>query len=100
MNKCIGETLYVFIGDIVSILSCSDYPDCTRVHILPFKDTFEGLSGDPFNKFLKPYFASTHLVVAVAVVAVAVVAVAVVAVVFIAVTDRPSGIDPPLWHFR
>jgi hypothetical protein len=60
MNKCIRENLYDFLGDITSITSCSNLPDCTRVAILQFKDTVEGLSGDLFHTFVKRYFASTY----------------------------------------
>jgi transitional endoplasmic reticulum ATPase len=59
MNKCIRKSLDVFLGDIVRIFSCSDCPDCTRVAILPSTDTVEGLSGDLFDTFLKPYFPWT-----------------------------------------
>jgi transitional endoplasmic reticulum ATPase len=60
MNKCIQQNRYFFLGDIASIFSCSDCPTCTRVAILPFKDTVELLSGHLFDTFLKPFFASTY----------------------------------------
>jgi transitional endoplasmic reticulum ATPase len=59
MSKCILKNLYIFLGDIGCVFSCSNCPDCTRVAILPFKDTLEGLSGDLVDIVLKLYFAST-----------------------------------------
>jgi hypothetical protein len=43
MNNCIRKNLYAFLGDIISIVSGSDFPDCTRVAVLPFQNTTEGL---------------------------------------------------------
>ena len=59
MNKVIRKNLRVYLGDIVSVHSCDDCPYCEKVVILPFKDTIEGLTGDLFESFLKPYFEPT-----------------------------------------
>jgi hypothetical protein len=60
MNKSIRKKLYIFLGNTVNILSCSDCPACTRVAILPFKDIVEGLSDDLFDTILKPYIGSIY----------------------------------------
>jgi hypothetical protein len=66
MNKVARNNLRVKLGDIVSVHACNDIKYGKRVHILPFDDSVEGLSGNLFEVYLKPYFlegASTlHLV--------------------------------------
>lgn len=59
MNRVIRKNLAVYLGDVVSVHDCSDCPYCTRVCILPYKDTIEGIGDnvDYFESFLKPYFA-------------------------------------------
>lgn len=59
MNRVVRKNLRVYLGDIVSVHRCNDCPYCEKVVILPFKDTIEGLTGDLFESFLKPYFAPT-----------------------------------------
>jgi len=31
-----------------------------RIHVLPFEDTIEGISGNLFDAFLKPYFQEAY----------------------------------------
>ncbi|OHT07071.1 Cell division cycle protein 48 like protein [Tritrichomonas foetus] len=61
MNRVIRKNLNVYLGDVVSVHRVKDCPYCTKVCILPFKDTIEGLgeNTDFFESFLKPYFATT-----------------------------------------
>ena len=61
MNRVVRKNLNVYLGDIVSVHRVNDCPYCTKVCILPFKDTIEGLgeNTDYFESFLKPYFATT-----------------------------------------
>ena len=47
-------------GDIVSIHQCPDIPYGKRIHVLPIDDTVEGLTGDLFEPFLKPYFVEAY----------------------------------------
>eukprot|EP00511_Aplanochytrium_stocchinoi_P000113 CAMPEP_0204822790 /NCGR_PEP_ID=MMETSP1346-20131115/966_1 /ASSEMBLY_ACC=CAM_ASM_000771 /TAXON_ID=215587 /ORGANISM="Aplanochytrium stocchinoi, Strain GSBS06" /LENGTH=809 /DNA_ID=CAMNT_0051949185 /DNA_START=136 /DNA_END=2566 /DNA_ORIENTATION=- len=56
MNKTIRKNLKVKLGDVVTVLPCPDVPYATRVHILPFDDSMEGITGDFLETFLKPYF--------------------------------------------
>jgi len=56
MNKIVRKNLRVRLGDIVSINSCDDLPYLKKVHILPLDDTIEGVSGNLFDVYLKPYF--------------------------------------------
>lgn len=61
MNRVIRKNLNVYLGDVVSVHDCPDCPHCTRVSILPYKDTIEGLGEgfDYFELFLRPYFAQS-----------------------------------------
>ena len=56
MNKVARNNLRVKLGDMVNVHSCLDIKYGKRVHILPFDDSVEGLSGNLFEVYLKPYF--------------------------------------------
>jgi transitional endoplasmic reticulum ATPase len=60
MNKVIRTNLRVRLGDIVSIHPCPDVKYGKRVHVLPIDDTIEGLTGNIFETFLKPYFLEAY----------------------------------------
>ncbi|XP_049848480.1 transitional endoplasmic reticulum ATPase-like [Schistocerca gregaria] len=60
MNKIVRTNLRVRFGDIVSVTSCSEIKYGIRVHILPIDDTVEGISGNLFETFLKPYFLEAY----------------------------------------
>ena len=56
MNKVARNNLRVKLGDVVNVHQCLDIKYGKHVHILPFDDSIEGLSGNIFDVFLKPYF--------------------------------------------
>ena len=56
MNKVARNNLRVKLGDMVNVHACLDIKYGKRIHILPFDDSIEGLSGNPFDVYLKPYF--------------------------------------------
>jgi transitional endoplasmic reticulum ATPase len=58
MNKVIRKNLRVYLGDIVGVYNCPDCPYCEKLAVLPFQDTIEGITGDLFDIFLRPYFAA------------------------------------------
>lgn len=60
MNKIIRNNLRVRLGDIVSVHQCPDVKYGKRIHVLPIDDTIEGLSGNLFDLFLKPYFLEAY----------------------------------------
>lgn len=60
MNKVVRNNLRVRLGDIVSVHQCTDVKYGKRVHVLPVDDTVEGLSGNLFDLFLKPYFLEAY----------------------------------------
>lgn len=60
MNKCVRKNLRVKLGDFVHISQFDDISTAKKVHILPLDDTIEGLTGNIFEIFLKPYFLDAY----------------------------------------
>lgn len=60
MNKVVRNNIRVRLGDIVSIQPCPDVKYGVRIHVLPIDDTIEGLTGNLFETFLKPYFLEAY----------------------------------------
>jgi transitional endoplasmic reticulum ATPase len=60
MNKVVRNNLRVRLGDMVSVHQCPDVKYGKRVHVLPIDDTVEGISGNIFDLFLKPYFLEAY----------------------------------------
>lgn len=60
MNKVVRQNLRVRIGDVVSISACPDVQYGKRIHVLPIDDTVEGIEGNLFEVFLKPYFLEAY----------------------------------------
>jgi transitional endoplasmic reticulum ATPase len=60
MNKIVRNNLRVRLGDIVSVHQCPDVKYGKRIHVLPIDDTIEGLTGNLFDLYLKPYFLEAY----------------------------------------
>jgi transitional endoplasmic reticulum ATPase len=60
MNKVVRNNLRVRLGDIVSVNQCPEVKYGKRIHVLPVDDTIEGLSGNLFDTYLKPYFLEAY----------------------------------------
>jgi len=60
MNKVVRKNLRVHLGDMVLLHQCKDIKYGQRVHLLPVDDTIEGVTGDLFETFLKPYFKEAY----------------------------------------
>ncbi|KAL2459476.1 Cell division control protein 48-like protein E [Forsythia ovata] len=60
MNKVVRANLRVHLGDVVSVHQCPDVKYGKRVHILPIDDSIEGLTGNLFDVYLKPYFMDAY----------------------------------------
>jgi transitional endoplasmic reticulum ATPase len=60
MNKVVRKNLRVRLGDVVTITAKEDVAYCKKVHILPMDDTIEGVSGNLFEVYLKPYFLEAY----------------------------------------
>eukprot|EP00835_Amoeboradix_gromovi_P003820 NODE_268_length_12243_cov_0.338109.p2 type:complete len:742 gc:universal NODE_268_length_12243_cov_0.338109:10808-8583(-) len=60
MNRVVRKNLKVKLGDVVMVNACPDIKYGVRVHILPIEDTIEGITGNLFEVFLKPYFTEAY----------------------------------------
>eukprot|EP00882_Tetradesmus_deserticola_P002076 GHRQ01002224.1.p1 GENE.GHRQ01002224.1~~GHRQ01002224.1.p1 ORF type:complete len:447 (+),score=212.94 GHRQ01002224.1:162-1502(+) len=60
INKVVRKNLRVRLGDIVSVHQCTDVKYGKKVHVLPIDDTIEGITGNLFDVFLKPYFLEAY----------------------------------------
>ena len=57
MNKVVRRNLRVRIGDVVSVHAMpDDVPNATKIHVLPFADSIEGITGNITSTYLIPYF--------------------------------------------
>ncbi|KAL5487188.1 hypothetical protein EMCRGX_G019762 [Ephydatia muelleri] len=60
MNRVVRLNLHCRLGDIVSIAANPDIKYGKRVHVLPIDDTVQGITGNLFDVFLKPYFLEAY----------------------------------------
>ncbi|CAO3685627.1 unnamed protein product [Umbelopsis ramanniana] len=60
INKVVRNNLRIRLGDVVSIHPCPDIKYGKRIHVLPIDDTVEGLTGNLFETYLKPYFLEAY----------------------------------------
>ncbi|CDI74800.1 cell division protein 48, putative [Eimeria praecox] len=60
LNKVVRKNLRVRLGDIVHVSACADCPYGKRIHVLPLDDTIEGITGNLFEIYLKPYFMEAY----------------------------------------
>ncbi|XP_072173004.1 transitional endoplasmic reticulum ATPase [Diadema setosum] len=60
INRCVRTNLRVRLGDIVSVQACPDVKYGKRIHVLPIDDTVEGMTGNLFDVYLKPYFMEAY----------------------------------------
>ncbi|KAK1364845.1 AAA ATPase, CDC48 family [Heracleum sosnowskyi] len=60
MNKVVRSNVRVRLGDMVSVHQCGDIKYGKRVHVLPLDDTIEGITGNLFDAYLKPYFVDAY----------------------------------------
>ncbi|KAJ4972006.1 hypothetical protein NE237_005105 [Protea cynaroides] len=60
MNKVVRSNLRVRLGDVISVHHRPDVKYGKRVHILPVDDTIEGITGNLFDAYLKPYFLEAY----------------------------------------
>ena len=51
VETCLEEAAWV---------QCADVKYGKRIHVLPIDDTIEGLTGNLFDAFLKPYFLEAY----------------------------------------
>merc|ERR1712110_889852 len=58
--RVMRSNLRVRLGDVVVLSPCPDVKYGKRIHVLPIDDSIEGVSGDLFQVFLKPYFTEAY----------------------------------------
>lgn len=56
VNKVSRGNLKVKLGDVVTVNPAETVPDLQKIHVLPYQDTIEGLTGDIVQTYLIPYF--------------------------------------------
>ncbi len=44
----------------LDVVQCTDVKYGKRIHVLPIDDTVEGVTGNLFDAFLKPYFQDAY----------------------------------------
>jgi hypothetical protein len=54
------KNLAVELGDVVGIHILDNIPYGAKVSVLPFADSIEGITGDLFEVWLKPYFSQAY----------------------------------------
>lgn len=59
MNKVMRSNLKLRLGDLAIITPSTQTPNLSKIHILPYSDTIEGLTGDLAQTYLIPYFKDT-----------------------------------------
>jgi len=60
MGRVIRNNLRVRLSDVVSIQALPDVKYGKRIHVLPIDDTVEGLTGNLFDVYLRPYFLEAY----------------------------------------
>jgi transitional endoplasmic reticulum ATPase len=58
--QVVRKNLRVRLGDVVTINAEPDVPYGKRIHVLPLDDTIEGVTGNLFDVYLKPYFLEAY----------------------------------------
>ncbi|KAJ3217735.1 AAA ATPase cdc48 [Clydaea vesicula] len=60
LNKTVRANLNVRLGDVVQVHACTDIKYGKRIHVLPIDDTVDGVTGNLFDVYLKPYFVEAY----------------------------------------
>jgi len=61
ISRIVRRNIAVRLGDLVSVHAPPNgVPNGARIHVLPTADTVEGITGDLFNTYLKPYFLDAY----------------------------------------
>lgn len=55
-QKVTRKNLRLRLGDIVTVHEAPDVKYATVVHVLPFAEDLEGVTGETFETFLQPFF--------------------------------------------
>ncbi|KAI5692864.1 hypothetical protein M8J75_002585 [Diaphorina citri] len=60
MNRVMRNNLRVRLSDVVSLVPCPGIVYGKRIHVLPIDDSVQGLTGNLFEVYLKPYFLEAY----------------------------------------
>ncbi|KAJ2388977.1 AAA ATPase cdc48, partial [Coemansia sp. RSA 2559] len=60
LHRVARNNIRTRLGDIVSIHPLPNIGNGNRIHVLPIDDTIEGITGDLFEVYLKPYFLNSY----------------------------------------
>lgn len=60
INKVVRNNLRVRVGDMVTVRSAPQVPNLKKIHVLPYADTIEGLTGNITQAYLQPYFKDAN----------------------------------------
>ena len=60
MNKVVRKNLKLRLGDTVIVKPSTNTPNLSKIHILPFDDSVEGITGDLTQTYLIPYFKDAY----------------------------------------
>lgn len=52
INKVVWSNIRVRLGDLVTVKPAPEVPNLKKIHILPYKDTIEGLTGNIAHIYL------------------------------------------------
>ncbi|CAG8470926.1 10369_t:CDS:2 [Diversispora eburnea] len=59
-DTCDDTKVKINKGDVVAIHPCTEIKYGKRIHVLPIDDTVEGVTGNLFEVYLKPYFLEAY----------------------------------------
>jgi transitional endoplasmic reticulum ATPase len=60
MNKVTRKNLSVRLGDECIVKPAENVQNLTKIHVLPFDDSIEGVTGDIASTYLVPYFKDAY----------------------------------------
>lgn len=60
LSKVARKNIAIKLGDTATVSPCRDIAYGNRIHVLPFDDTVQNLTGDLFDTFLKPFFLEAY----------------------------------------
>ncbi|KAF6753497.1 hypothetical protein DFP72DRAFT_849124 [Ephemerocybe angulata] len=60
VTTCASSSAISSTSTIVNVHQCLNLKDGKRIHVLPLDDSIEGLSGNIFDVYLKPYFLEAY----------------------------------------
>ena len=61
ISRIVRRNIRVRLGDLVSVHAPpKGVPNGVRIHVLPTADTVEGITGDLFSTYLRPYFIDAY----------------------------------------